>query len=366
MKKFKFRSGFLLAATVLFFGCTDETTAPAGNDPPGCAISSPSMDQSFAEGDTIFFSGTGADPEDGILSGDSLKWTSDRDGYIGKGTSCFRNDLSVNTHLITFTVTDSDGKSDSLTVTIHVQPSPVSVKVLFIGSSYFSYNKLVSMFKTLSAAGSKEVETGQAIIDGKYLDYHSTSPETEAKINEADWDYVILQGVGTNSGYPGEEHIIFPPYVSHPLKPALELLKQKITANCADTKIVYCMAWAFEDGTTWLPGYYDTYFDMQQKIHDNVILYSNEVGFITAPVGWAWRAVLLNVSQLHYLHRPDWNHPTIRGSYLMACVLFSTLFQEDPSGIDYYNNLPEDEAAYFQNVAATTVLDDLELWNIIP
>ena len=54
------------------------------------------------------------------------------------------------------------------------------------------------------------------------------------------------------------------------------------------------------------------------------------------------------------------------GSYLTACVLYSTLFQEDLAGIDYYAALPEDEATYFQSVASDIVLNDLELWNIVP
>ncbi len=62
----------------------------------------------------------------------------------------------------------------------------------------------------------------------------------------------------------------------------------------------------------------------------------------------------------------DWNHPSLKGSYLMACTIFSTVFQESSIGNTYYADLPEEDASYFQTVASNTVLDSLELWNITP
>ncbi|MCU0645762.1 MAG: hypothetical protein MUC94_16075 [bacterium] len=246
------------------------------------------------------------------------------------------------------------------------QPVEAEVfKILFIGSSYFSYNNLPEMFNNLAEAGGKKVFIDTQIKNGTYLDYHSTNPATEQKINQAKWDYVLLQGVCTNCGYPETHQLIFPPYQAHPLKPALELLYQKIKANCESTKVVYCMPWAFEDGTLWLPGGTDTYFTMQKKIYDNAIKYADEIGLVIAPVGWAWNEVLkTKIKELHYLHLSDYNHPSIRGSYLTACVLYATIFQESAVNLAYYSSLPEDEAKYFQSVASEIVLKNSELWHI--
>ena len=62
----------------------------------------------------------------------------------------------------------------------------------------------------------------------------------------------------------------------------------------------------------------------------------------------------------------DWNHPSLKGSYLMACVIYSTVFQESTVGNTYHAGIPEEEAVYFQTVASDTVLNNLELWNISP
>lgn len=101
---------------------------PPVNSLPVATINSPLADSNFVEGDEISFSGTGTDAEDDDLSGDSLVWTSDKDGEIGKGGSFNANDLSVGVHTITLTATDSESAADSdsvvITITEASEPEP--------------------------------------------------------------------------------------------------------------------------------------------------------------------------------------------------------------------------------------------------
>jgi hypothetical protein len=233
-----------------------------------------------------------------------------------------------------------------------------SIRILFIGSSYFNYNDLPGLFENLAESSGKKIYIQREIKNGLYLHDHARSTSTESKIKKEKWDYVILQGVGKITAYPDE-------FTDHPVKPALKTLYEKISKNCELTKMVFCLPWAFEDGMTWMAEWTDTYEDMQVKIYKNSIEYSKELGLIIAPVGWAWNKVLKDKQHpLHYLHMSDWNHPSLRGSYLMACVLFSTVFQESSVGVSYYNALPKDEAIYFQTVATNTVLESFDIWNI--
>lgn len=232
------------------------------------------------------------------------------------------------------------------------------LKILFIGSSYFASNDLSGLFENLTSHSGKSVYIDKQLTGGFYLYDHANSSATEAKINAQDWDYVILQGVGRLTAYPES-------YSDHPVYPALISLRDKISNNCESTKMVFCLPWAYEDGMTWLAGWTDTYEDMQIQIYENTLLYSEKVGFEIAPVGWAWYKVLKEKKYpLHYLHMSDWNHPSLKGSYLMACVIFSTVYVESSNNINYYSRLFEEEAVYFQRVGSNTVLDSLDLWNI--
>ncbi len=232
-------------------------------------------------------------------------------------------------------------------------------EILFIGSSYFTYNNLPEMVSELSENMGKTFSIEAEMRNGLYLEDHANLTTTEEKINERDWDYIILQGVGRIIAYPDS----FPD--DHPVYPALVTLKDKIMANCEATKIMYQMPWAFEDGMIWVSGWTDEYPEMQQKIYDNTLDYSDSIGFIISPVGWAWNTVLYEQNYpLHYLHLSDWNHPSPKGSYLMACVIYSTIFQESTVGTEYSAGISEEEALYFQSIASNMVLDSLELWKI--
>lgn len=233
-------------------------------------------------------------------------------------------------------------------------------KILFIGSSYFNYNSLPLLFLNLSKDAGKDVYIDQQIWNGLTLEDHAKSSDTEAKIKEKKWDYVILQGIGQLMAYPEI-------FTDHPVYPALVKLRDKIYMNNNSTKIVFCLPWAYEDGIQSSGGLNDSYDEMQMKIYGNTIRYSNEIGFMIAPVGWAWRSVLIEKNYpLHYLHMDDWNHPSYRGSYLMALVIYSTIFQESTINIPTQAALSEEEFVLFNTTSSEIVLNNLNLWNITP
>jgi hypothetical protein len=96
------------------------TVNPPGTDPE-VMITGPADGSIFTEGDPINFTGTASDAEDPGLSDADLSWTSSIDGSIGSGASFSTSTLSVGVHTITASVTDSDGRtgSDSITVTVN-------------------------------------------------------------------------------------------------------------------------------------------------------------------------------------------------------------------------------------------------------
>jgi len=105
--------------TILEEGITPE---PSENTSPNAEISSPSWGSDYNVGDTIVFDGTGTDTEDGNLTGASLVWTSSIDGEIGTGSLLTLDNLSEGDHRITFTVTDSQGATNSDVTSITINP----------------------------------------------------------------------------------------------------------------------------------------------------------------------------------------------------------------------------------------------------
>jgi len=111
----------------------------APNAAPTVSISAPTDGASFTQGDAISFSGSSTDAEDGDLTA-GLSWSSSIDGAIGAGGSFSRSDLSVGTHTITATVTDSGGANNSaqvsVTVTANAAPPEAPTNLAAFGSRF--------------------------------------------------------------------------------------------------------------------------------------------------------------------------------------------------------------------------------------
>lgn len=93
-------------------------TPPPDDAFPTVSITAPASGSSYTVGDSITFTATAADAEDGDLSS-SIAWTSSLDGALGTGASVSAV-LSVGTHTITASATDSANQTstDSITVTV--------------------------------------------------------------------------------------------------------------------------------------------------------------------------------------------------------------------------------------------------------
>ncbi|HEX4953380.1 MAG TPA: hypothetical protein VF017_08310 [Thermoanaerobaculia bacterium] len=95
--------------------------AGGGNTPPVVTITAPATGSSFTQGTSVNFTGTATDAEDGSLTA-GLAWTSSINGAIGSGGSFSTSTLSVGTHTITASVTDSGGLPDSDAITVTINP----------------------------------------------------------------------------------------------------------------------------------------------------------------------------------------------------------------------------------------------------
>ncbi|MCG8455994.1 MAG: hypothetical protein MI919_06905, partial [Holophagales bacterium] len=105
------------------------TVVVSANTPPAATISSPASGTTVTEGTALTFTGSAPDAEEGDL-GSSLAWTSSLDGAIGAGAGFSLSTLSIGSHTITASVTDSYGAQGSAQISLAVlanQPPSVTL-----------------------------------------------------------------------------------------------------------------------------------------------------------------------------------------------------------------------------------------------
>ncbi|MEN8260620.1 MAG: heparin lyase I family protein [Pseudomonadota bacterium] len=95
----------------------DSLRAP--NEAPVVDVYAPGDGAYYRQGDSINFTASVTDAEEGNIT-PRLIWESDIDGRIGTGGKVTRPDLSVGTHTVVASVTDSEGLSHSVSVTLTV------------------------------------------------------------------------------------------------------------------------------------------------------------------------------------------------------------------------------------------------------
>jgi len=108
---------------------TASITLTVVNQAPSASITAPADGSVVTQGDVVTFAGTGSDPEDGALTGASLVWTSSLDGQIGTGVTFMTTLLSVGTHTVTLTATDSQGQAGTASLQITVNPQAARLTV---------------------------------------------------------------------------------------------------------------------------------------------------------------------------------------------------------------------------------------------
>ena len=156
------------------------------NQWPTVQITSPSTGSTFTNADDIVFSGSATDPEDGTLSGNALVWTSNRDGEIGTGDTV-TSSLSLGTHVITLTATDSMSFSETTTLSVSIssiawQTEPdliysipqassavIGDKIYVIGNSYIMqvYDAPTATWSTTTSSGGQYL----CALNGKLLSF---------------------------------------------------------------------------------------------------------------------------------------------------------------------------------------------------
>lgn len=233
-------------------------------------------------------------------------------------------------------------------------------KVLFLGNSYTSVNNLPQLVKDVALSYGDTIYTEENTPGGQQFSQHVSNTTSLTKIKAQNWDYVILQEQSQKPAFS-------PSQVQSDVYPYAKILNDSIKANYSCTETVFYMTWGRKNGDASNCASYPpicTYAGMQQRLRESYMEMADSNFATVSPVGVAWKN-LRDSFPLIDLYAGDESHPNINGSYLAACVFYSTFYQKSTIGCMYVPaGVSTIDAFNIQTIATNTVLDSLSLWRI--
>jgi len=212
------------------------------------------------------------------------------------------------------------------------------MKVLFIGNSFtFIHGGLDVLLSELiaSAAAPKRIRFDSKTMAGATLAIQYDLPEVHKTIQGGNYDIVILQG---DIPELTEKRV-------DPVYKYARLFHQEIRDSGAET--MFFMTWPYER-LNWVG------LDEIAEAHARIGL---ELNAKIAPVGNAFHLAGIQSPEIDML-LDDQEHQSIHGFYLTACVIYATLFDENPGELTYApQGISADERAFLQGLAWETVQD---------
>jgi len=110
-----------------------------------------------------------------------------------------------------------------------------TLRVLFLGNSYTSYNNLPQLVQSLSSSAGKTLIIDSNMPGGMTVSGHVNDATTIAKISQGNWDYVVIQ---EQSQIPSIDY-----YRYNDMYPAMTSLKSLIEPYNPCAKIITYMTW---------------------------------------------------------------------------------------------------------------------------
>ncbi|WP_196510745.1 DUF4886 domain-containing protein [Nostoc sp. NZL] len=185
-----------------------------------------------------------------------------------------------------------------------------TIRVLFIGNSYTYVNDLPWLTQQLaeSAKETKKLETEMVVVGAATLKSHWKSGKALRLLKAKRWDYVVLQEQSTL-----------------PITNPKEMYKYASLFDAeikrVNSQTVFYLTWAKQNQP-----------ETQQILTDSYMKIARELKAKVAPVGIAWQKVQEANPKLN-LYSSDQSHPSPIGSYVAACVFYTTFYQGSPVGL---------------------------------
>jgi len=229
-------------------------------------------------------------------------------------------------------------------------------RVLFLGNSFTANNNLPLIVKNIAQSAGDTFIYDSHLVGGYSLQEHSIDLFSLNKIQSDDWDYIVLQEQSQRPAF----------IVPAAFMDGFMALRDYIRANKPCAQILSYMTWGYKDGDpancTINPGVC-TYEGMQQLIKDRYMEISNLNDAEVAAAGVVWKYIKGNYPAIE-LYDTDGRHPSLAGSYLSACVIYTALFRKDPLSAGYNGGLAPATALIIRNAVSTIIYNQMDQWYI--
>ncbi len=230
-------------------------------------------------------------------------------------------------------------------------------KVLFIGNSYTAVNNLPQMVSDMaSSTGDILIYDSNTPGGYRFMD-HASDQTTLAKINSENWDYVALQA-------QSQETSLSEAQMQAEVYPYAELLSNAICNNYECSQPLFYMTWGRKNGDTAncpIRPWVCTYEEMDDIIKTTYIFMAESNEAELAPAGAVWRYIRENHPDIE-LYSGDGSHPSLAGSYAVACAFYAMIYKKDPTSVPWNSTLNETEANLIKAAAKTIVFDEIPTW----
>jgi hypothetical protein len=223
-------------------------------------------------------------------------------------------------------------------------PPPDAMRVLFVGNSHTFFNNMPAMIAALAkSAGKRPLHLQLIARGGATLREHAAEGVVNRVLSESGWNALVLQ---EQQQYPARGQAQREQEMNAPAR------IMSMNAQATGARTIVQMVWARRDGdVTNVAG--DTFAAMHERSVIGQRELAQALGAELAPSAIAWKRAMAARPELT-LWQPDGSHPSLAGSYLAACVLYKALYGASPSGLPFTAGLPERDAAFLQDIAATT------------
>lgn len=225
--------------------------------------------------------------------------------------------------------------------------------VYFIGNSYTSYNNLPQLISQMAQSTNDQLIYQEHSPGGSTFQQHLNNAQVVNTINQATWDYVVLQQQSQMPAFPN---------ATATLNPAAQLCTLIKTANPCTVPMFY-MTWGRKNGdaVNCANGitYMCTYEGMDDKLYERYMQMTEDNDATVSPVARVWRYIRENHPTIE-LYSPDESHPSLEGSMAAAYTFYVAIYKKDPTLVTFNSTLSAATATILKNAVKTVVFNNKE------